>query len=213
MFSIIICREIKPSPFSVLSGTSMDIEETLGELKEINYTTWESETIVIISTAFAIASSIVTGVIFRIWPPTLNILLSLENGALAFYTVASAGIIIYIGLQSRKRALLNKLPSIDVIKLCHLVKQYSMHGQQGYSGNWHTTSAAFNQRAMESLFSQWVSQIIPAHDYFSYMLSERFIVTESITDKGSEKSLNALSISLSKKALKRIEIYEKSKHW
>ncbi len=191
----------------------MNMEETPSEVKEINYTTWESETIVIASTAFAVASSILTGVIFRIWPPTLSTLLSPENCALALYTLASAGIIIYIGMQSRKRALLNKLPSIDIIKLCNLVKQYSMHGQQGYSGNWHTTSAAFNQRAMDTLFSQGVSQIIPAHDYFSYMLSERLIVTESITDKGSDKNLNTLSIALSKKALKRIEIYEKSKHW
>ena len=191
----------------------MNIEEAPSEVKEINYATWESETIVIVSTAFAVASSIVTGVIFRIWPPTLNILLSLENCALALYTLVSAVIVIYVGLQSRKRALLNKLPSIEIIKLCNLVKHYSMHGQQGFSGNWHTTSAAFNQRAMESLFSQWVSQIIPVHDYFSYMLSERLIVIDSITDKGSEKSVNTLSISLSKKALKRIEIFEQSKHW
>lgn len=191
----------------------MNFEEIHGEVKEINYVTWELETIVIISTAFAVVSSIVTGVIFRIWPPTLNILFSLENFLLLLYTLASVGIITYIGVQSRRRASLNKLPSIDIIKLCYLVKQYSMHGQKDYSGSWHTTSATFNQHAMESLFSQGISQIIPAHDYFSYMFSEKFIVATSITDKGSEKASNILSITLSKKALKRIDIYEKSKCW
>ena len=181
------------------------------KIEEIKYNTLESEQIVQYSTRYAVISLILVSVFMRIWLPKPTVLFSVESLVLATYVIISLCFLFYMGIQSKRRALINKLPSTDILKLCAFVKQVT--DQTVDTGCWHVTYEKFNKHAMGAIFSEQIASIIPAHDYFSYMLSEKLIDVDSVTDKGRDINSNPLSIQLSEKAKKRLEIYNQSLTW
>lgn len=172
------------------------------------YKTFESETLIFISTSYAVVSLILVTIVFRFWLPE-----NYKFPIVGAYALFSLSTLIWMGFQSRRRTELNKLPSLDVLELCYLVKETSDQSREGYSGCWHVTYELFNTLSMERLFGDMVSQIVPPHDYFSYMLAEKYIEIQAIIDKGCDINKNSLSICLSDKALSRLAIYEKSGSW
>jgi hypothetical protein len=179
------------------------MSETEVERKVVSRSYWtlESETIIFASTIYAVLSLILVGVVFRFWLPA-----SLELCVISIYAIFSLIFVSFIGVQSRRRTKLNKLPSRDILELCYLVKE-------GFSESMGVTCDSFNGHAMKRLFSTEISQIILPHDYFSYMLAERYIDISGFTDKGSDINKNTLNIYLSKSAQEKLEIYEGSAHW
>ena len=173
-----------------------------------SYKTLESETIIFVSTAYAVVSLLLVGVIFRFFLSK-----EAEPTVIGFYSVFSLIFLVFMAVQSRRRTKLNKLPSDDILELCYLVKESSKHGEAGYSGKWHITHRSFNNHAMERIFSRPISETIPALDYFSYMLAERCIDVSSVTDKGRNIDENAISIVLSKSSLSKLKIYESANNW
>ncbi|TKG00255.1 hypothetical protein [Vibrio sp. F13] len=173
-----------------------------------SYKTLESETIIFVSTAYAVASLLLVGVLFRFFLSK-----EAEPTVIGIYAVFSLIFLLFMGVQSRRRTKLNKLPSDDILELCYLVKESSNHGEVGYSGNWHITHKSFNNHAMERIFSRSTSEIIPALDYFSYMLAERCIDVSSVTDKGTRIDENVISIALSESSLSKLKIYESASNW
>lgn len=186
----------------------MNATEVARQVVSRSYWTLESETIIFVSTTYAVLSLILVGVVFRFWLPA-----SAEVCVISIYAISSLIFLSFIGVQSRRRTKLNKLPSEDILELCYLVKECGNHGKEDFSGNWHVTYDSFNGHAMKRIFSTYISQIIPPHDYFSYMLAERYIDVSSVTDKGSDINKNTISISLSKSAQEKLKIYEGSAQW
>jgi hypothetical protein len=183
------------------------------ELKIENrkYKTLESEQIAQYSSWYAIVSLILVGICMRLWMEKPVVLNSNESFIFAIYVVISFGFLTWMGSQSKRRALINKLPSTKIIKLCTFIKE--MTDKSTESGNWHVTFDNFNNRAMIVLFGDKVSSLIPSHDYLSYMLSDKFITIKAVTDKGNKIENNPISIELSDKALKVLEIYQQSVKW
>ncbi len=171
------------------------------EVKAIEYKTLESETIVFLSTAYAVVSLFLVGVVFRFWMPE-----KYEYCVVGVYAVLSFTFLLFVGHESRKRTKINKLPSFDIIKLCYFAKNYI--GKE--TGVWCTTYESFNRHAMELLFDDSLYRSVPPHDYFSYMLAERYLIIEGIVDP---KINNNLKINLTKKAYDRLAIYKNSKKW
>ncbi|EHH1106668.1 hypothetical protein J7H93_004755 [Vibrio parahaemolyticus] len=177
------------------------------EIKEIEYKTFESEKIVQVMSWYAITSLIVVSIFMRVWLPKPTQLYSWETAALTVYTVISLSFLYIMGKQSKRRALINKLPSTDILKICEFLKDHTKNK------SWHVTYENFNTQSMQIVFGDSISFIIPPHDYLSYMLSERLVVIKAVTDKGSDRLMNPLSIELSGKGHKCLEIYSKSLKW
>ena len=173
------------------------------QILEREYKTFEAETIVMLSTLYAIVSLILVTVLFR-----FLLIESYELITISSYAVISFFFLLWIGRHSRRRAQLNKLPSIDVIKLCYMVKEFSGQGRK----SWHTTYSAFNDRAMERIFGATISEILPSHDYFSYIMAEKYIVALPM-DNSSDREQNGFSISLSETAQKKLKIFGDAKNW
>ena len=167
----------------------------------IEYKTMESESIVFCSTAYAVVSLLLVGVIFRFFLSD-----DLEKIVISLYAGLSVLYLFFMGNQSKRRAELNKLPSSDILDLCYLIKESG----DPETGRWYTTRESFNERAMERFFTYHFSQVIPPHDYFSYMLSEGFLEIRNINDMPLNTNLQ---IYLSSKAESRLNIYEKSTKW
>ena len=191
----------------------MDELEPERKAVERNYRTLESETIILFSTIYAVLSLILVWGVFK-----FLLCKPYELFAIIVYTVVSIFFLLFIGFQSRRRTKLNKLPSENILELCYLVKEKSNYdddeaGIPGFRGCWNITCESFNNHSMNKLFSSNISQIIPAHDYFSYMISEKYINVSAVTDIGNDISKNHLSISLSEKAVSKLKIYEESVKW
>lgn len=169
------------------------------KVKDIKYKTLESETIVFFSTIYAVVSLFFVGVVFRFFLPK-----SYEVYVVGFYAMVSFIFLVYIGVNSRRRTKLNKLPSFDVLELCYFVDNYT--GEE--TGYYWTKKESFNDHAMEIFFGRDIARGLPSHDYLSFMLAERYVVVESV----SELNRN-LGIKLAKKAIDRMSIYEMSKKW
>lgn len=172
-----------------------------------DYKTIESETIVLFSSVYAVVSLCLVSILFRFWFPTIT--LDEQVTATLVYVVISIGFLAFIFRESTRRTKINKLPSADITELCYFVKSYS----QEESKHWHTTQLTFNTEAMKLLFGIEISNIAPAHDYFSYMLSERYIEIPLEHNVVHNRSNQNLSIRLTKKADTHLGIYEQAKHW
>lgn len=175
-----------------------------------NYKTLESETIIFLSTSYAVISLILVGVVFRFWLSDC-----LEIYIISIYTFLSLIFLVYMGIQSNRRTKLNKLPSNTILELCYLVKEKSNYKNSEFvqSGCWNVTLSSFNDHAMKNIFGTEVSKLIPTHDYFSFMLSEKYITVSSITDNSNNINKNTLNISPSIKAIEKLKIYEDSERW
>ena len=172
-----------------------------------DYKTLEQETIVLLSSIYAVVSVFLVGIVFRFWLPTTT---SLTQGLVAgLYLIASVAFLALIAWQSTRRTKINKLPSADITELCYLIKENS----QEQSKCWHTTQDTFNRRAMTLLFGADISSRVPAHHYFSYMLSERYIEIAVKTIDALNPVNDNLPIRLTKKANTHLGIYEDAKHW
>lgn len=169
----------------------------------IEYKTLESETIVFCSSLYAVIALMLVGVVFRFWLQE-----ECEEAVIGVYALLSISFLIFIGIQSKRRTKLNKLPSRDVLDLCYLIRE----NLGNESSVWHTTYSSFNNRAMELFFTYEISTNIPAHDYFSFMLAERYLEIEGVVDIPGVNN-NNLKITLTKKAKERLAIYEESKSW
>lgn len=173
------------------------------KVKSRTYKTIESETIIFYSTIYAVISLLLVGIVFRFWLPLFPA--TFQVTIITAYALASVWFLYYIYIKSTRRTKINKLPPTDITSLCYLVKAYS----QEESKTWHTTLESFNSNAMKLLFDDHIPQIIPPHDYFSYMLAERYIEIASINNISN----NTLSIQLSSKAILHLDIFEKAEHW
>lgn len=177
------------------------------EISEIEYKTLESEKIVQLTSWYAIVSLILVSIFMRIWLPKPTQFYSWETAVLAVYAIMSLTFLIFVGKQSKRRALINKLPSADILKVCQFVQEHTNEK------SWQVTYENFNIRSMQIIFGDRIPFIIPPHDYLSYMLSERLVVIYAVTDQGTDKHMNPLSIELSEKGKKCLEIYSKSLKW
>ena len=188
----------------------MNKEEVERKAIPKNSRTLESETIIFVSTIYAVLSLILVAVVFRFFLSDC-----LEVYIISIYVFLSLIFLIYMGIQSRRRTKLNKLPSTDILQLCYLVKENSNYKNAEYanSGCWNVTLSSFNDHAMKRIFGTEISKLIPAHDYFSFMLSEKYIRVSSITDNSNDINKNTLNISPSDLALEKLKIYEESAGW
>ncbi|EGR2185961.1 hypothetical protein DZF89_24140 [Vibrio parahaemolyticus] len=177
------------------------------EINEIEYKTLESEKIVQLTSWYAIVSLILVSIFMRIWLPKPTQFYSWETAVLTIYAIMSLTFLIFVGKQSKRRALINKLPSADILKVCQFIQEHTNEK------SWQVTYENFNIRSMQIIFGDRIPFIIPPHDYLSYMLSERLVVINAVTDQGTEKLMNPLSIELSGKGKKCLEIYSKSLKW
>jgi hypothetical protein len=175
--------------------------ESNRKVKPVKYKTLESESIIFFSTLYAVVTLLLVGVIFRFWLSDES-----EKVVISIYAFFSLFYLLYMGIQSKRRTELNKLPSTDILDLCYLIKDSG----DPETGKWCTTHESFNNRAMDLFFTYHISQILPAHDYFSYMLSEGFLEIKGVNDMPLNKNLH---IYLSNKALSRLGIYENSFQW
>jgi len=188
----------------------MNKEEIERKVIPINYRTLASETIIFASTIYAVLSLILVGVVFRFWLSDC-----FEVYIISIYAFLSLIFLIYMGIQSYRRTKLNKLPSNTILELCYLVKENSNYKNAEFVNNgcWNVTLCSFNDHAMKSIFGTEISKLIPAHDYFSFMLSEKYITVSSITDNSNDINKNTLNISPSISAIEKIKIYEDSVRW
>ena len=186
----------------------MNKEEPTRKVTPRNYQNLESETIIFASTIYSVLSLILVGLVFRFWLSD-----SAEVCIISIYAFFSLIFLVFIGVQSHRRIKLNKLPSDDILELCYLVKENSNYRNAEFSGCWNVTRDSFNDYAMKRIFSTDISKLIPAHDYFSYMLSEKYIIVSSITDNSNDINKNTLNISPSALAVEKLKTYEGSAGW
>ncbi|ELA8128055.1 hypothetical protein ACTNNG_004562 [Vibrio parahaemolyticus] len=172
---------------------------------ERDYKTFESESITFVSTIYAMVSLFLVGIYFRFF-----ISQNFELLIVSVYVVIALAFLAFLGVQSSRRTKLNKLPSADILELCNLVKENTTNVD---SGSWHVTPDAFNKHAMERLFTRSVAELIPANDYLTYMLAEKYIEVSSVTDKSKYNAENNISIAITDKANYRLKIYENAKDW
>ena len=177
------------------------------EIEEIKYKTFESEKIIQITSWYAITSLILVSIVMRIWLPKPTELYSLESLFLILYSSISFWFLITMAKHSKRRALINKLPSTDILKICLHIKK------QTHEKSWQITPENFNSEAMSEIFGNDIKFLIPSHDYLSYMLSERLITILAVTDLADDPFMNPLHVKLSNKGEKCLHIYEQSMNW
>lgn len=176
----------------------------MNKINEINYKTLSTINIAFASVLYSFLS-ILFAAVFYLYTDIAKVLI--------IYVIISLIIVIWLFIQSRRRILIDKLPSSDIVNLLYLIKSKSGQKDIEFSGSWHVNISSFNKIAMEELYPEIKSELILPHDYFSYILVEKYIVISSFIDNGNIKENNNLSISLSVKGLEILRIYEKSIKW
>ena len=176
----------------------------MNKIKEINYKTLSTINIAFASVLYSLLSILFGGVFYFYTNITI---------VLIMYVIISLIIVVWLFIQSRRRTLIDKLPSSDIVKLLYLIKNKSGQKNIEFSGSWHVNIYSFNKTAMKELYPEIESELILPHDYFSYLLATKYIFISSFIDNGNIKENNNLSISLSIKGLEILEIYEKSIKW
>lgn len=168
------------------------------------YKTLESETIILFSTVYSVLSLFLVGIVFRFFLPK-----NYEFIVFSAYACSSFLFLIYISIQARKRTKINKLPSADVLEVLYFFKEKIKHEGDSFE----TSPSSFNNEAMIALYDEALASNIPPHDYFSYLLVERYIKISSFTFTGHYTNFNSMYVMLSEKSLSRLKIYEDAESW